>query len=320
MLYKRRRAKTRTLWTEQQENLLIKLADGRFTIPEISEKFFPRKTLIAVKNKLRKLRKRLNLYNEDHRLQKYLANERWIRLLHTEKGRDLKILDGFAGTGEGLIRYLPFCKTIYACELKGDRFERLVNRVSGYLGTEIVTRDKVGQFDMVHLKTSRKQVVCLKGDVEKVASFLYSMKLGDFDYIDLDPCGSCMFILPLAFKLITKGFLAVTYGQLQLARFKRGDVLTKECPWYSQDMDMIDTLIALIRWTIYEGLRTQNASQTKMVSLKDFACLSKWHSGIVRGLFEVNSSPALADSLNHFLLEKARITRDFLQAKLQLAN
>jgi len=306
MVYERRKAHTRLPWDEDEEKLLLQLVDKNLPHKEIVEKHFPRRTIVSVKNKLRKLRKKLRLYDDGHREYKEKVNKRWIEYVFIRKGKRLKILDGYAGVGRSLVSYLQFSESAYACEINKKRFEELIENVLESINGEIVNENHIGVFSIVQIESSGKNVVCIRGDVEKFASLLYVLG-HSFDFIDLDPCGSCTFTVPLALKLIRNGYLAVTYGQLQLARLKRMDVLRKECPWIAEGMNMSQTLTSLVKWTVYEGVRVQNYIDTKIVCLKELVSLSKWSQGVIRGLFEVKPSPALADSLNHFDKEKNRV-------------
>lgn len=306
MIYERRKAYSRLPWDEEEENLLLQLVQENLPRKEIVSEHLPRRTIASVKNKIRKLKKRLQLYDNDHRKCKQDTNKRWIEHVFVRKRRRLKILDGYAGVGRSLVSYLKFSETAYACEINKKHFEDLVKNVLESLKGEVVYENKIGDFTLIKINSYGKNVICVHGDIEKFACMLYALR-HRFDFIDLDPCGSCIFTVPLALKIIRNGYLAVTYGQLQLARLKRFDVLQKECPWINRGMDMLQVLKLLIKWTIYEGIRVQNYTETQTVSLKELVSLSKWNRGVVRGLFEVKPSPALADSLNRFEKEKKRI-------------
>ena len=306
MIYERRKAYSKLPWDEDEEKLLLQLVQKNLPRKEIANEYFPRRTIASVSNKIRKLRKKLQLYDNDHRKYKEQANKRWIEHVFVRKGRRLKILDGYTGVGRSLVSYLQFSETAYACEINRKRFEELIENVLKSIRGEIVYENKIGDFTLVKINSFENNVICVRGDIEKFASMLYAMGYC-FDFIDLDPCGSCTFAVPLALKLIRNGYLAVTYGQLQLARLKRLDVLKKECPWVTKDMNMLQVLTLFMKWTIYEGIRVQNYTDTKIVSLKDLVFLSKWNQGVVRGFFKVKPSPALADSLNHFEREKKRV-------------
>lgn len=306
MAYERRKAYTRLPWNRDEEKLLIELAEKNVPYKEILDKHFSQRTMQSLKNKLRKLRKKLRLYDDSHREYKEKVNKRWIEYVFIRKGKRLKILDGYAGVGRSFISYLQFSETAYACEINKKRFKELIKNVLQSINGQIIHKNDVGKFSIVQIKGSEKNVICIRGDVEKFASLLYAIG-HSFDFIDLDPCGSCTFTVPLALKLIRNGYLAVTYGQLQLARLKRMDVLRKECPWITEDTNMSQALTSLVKWTIYEGIRVQNYADTKIVCLKELVSLSKWNQGVVRGFFEVKASPALADSLNHFEKEKDKV-------------
>ncbi len=308
MVYERRKAFTRLPWDEDEEKLLLQLAGRNFTYKDILEEYFPHRTMASIKNKLRKLRKKLRLYNNTHRELKERMNKGWIKYAFFHKRRPLKVLDGYAGAGDSFISYLSFSREAYACELNGTRFEELVENVLQSTQGKIVYDHKIRDLRLIQIKSLKKNIVCVRGDVEKLASLLYV--LGHrFDFVDLDPCGSCMFTLPLTVKIIKNGYLAVTYGQLQLARLKRIDVLRKECPWINEKMDMYETLTSLVKWTIYEGVRAQNYTDTKLICLKELVSLSPtaWNRSVIRGFFEIRPSPALADSLNHFEKEKSKV-------------
>jgi len=277
-------------------------------VRKIANIYFPHRTFPSIKNKLRKLKKKHGLYDHDHRDLKHEINERWIKEVFMQKGRPLKILDGYAGSGGSLIKYLPYSNIACACEINKSNFEMLVKNVLNFINGKIVNEGHIGSFKVVEVCGKGRHVICFKGDIERVASLLYAFKW-NFDFIDLDPCGSCMFVIPIALKLLKAGYLAVTYGQLHLARLRRLDVLIKECPWIGNHVTMSETLKFLIKWTVYEGLRFQRACDTKILHVDEIIPLPRWPQGIVRVLFRVSTSDALADALNNFEREKAYIDK-----------
>ncbi len=246
--------------------------------------------LPAVKNKLRKLNKVRESYSQDEK-QKYSMNERWIRLAQKNK-KKLRVLDGYAGTGKSTEIYAKHASEVIACEIKKEKFVRLLKR----FGAE-KTNEKEVKIDFNGAK-----IVLINDDVRRVMFRMLGNSTKPFDFIDLDPCGSCFDVIPNAIKLIDNGFLAVTYGELQSVRWGRHDVLLKSY-LMPKTSDFRKGLGYMIGWTLFEGARQPSYTKTRKLKVIDIKCIPNIQKGVARTLFKVTEIGALADVLNYLANE-----------------
>lgn len=300
--FEKQRALTYLKWTREEEEKLWNAFIAGKSIPEIQREYFPKRTLTAIKRKLNKLKKRQGVYNSTYAPKKYSINKKWIEKIFKDIGQSLKIVDGYSGEGNSLLRcYIQHVACGYAVEIDAKIFSNLLVNCQKY-GFKEEKVEQVGNMEWHLLKYKEKTLHCIRGDIEQVLSYLFA--LGEkVDFIDLDPCGSCLHVLPFALR-VARHYIAITYGQLQAARFKRLDILFRECPFITEYLGFKDVLKHLLEWTLYEGIR---ANSKVFLKIEEINALPNLRTGVARVLFKVEETDAVADALNYYLSEIKRI-------------
>jgi len=281
------------LWSEEDENRLLELADdNELTLTQIAERFKNRSRQ-AVKNKLRKLRKARGEYNYLHDEEKYALNQRWIETVADKVKGDIRALDGYAGVGKSAKIYLDYVSTLECCEIDDAAFDRLIDNLG-----EVHHSTDTGEDGMVTMHRDDQTTTCYHDNINDLLHRKVGNNGGGYDFIDLDPCGSPFVSVPQALRLIKDGYLAVTYGDLQLQRWGRHAPLLKA--YRMPECDSFEEVIGyMIGWTMFEGVRQENSEKTRKVTVEDVHLLSDKNVGVVRVLYHVEKTKALAPVLNH---------------------
>ncbi|RLI80707.1 hypothetical protein DRP04_07785 [Archaeoglobales archaeon] len=300
--FERQRASTYLRWTKEEEQILWNAINSGKSIAEIQKEYFPHRTLTAVKRKINRLKKKQGIYNTAYASQKYSINKNWIEKAFKDIGEPLQIVDGYSGEGNSLLKcYIQYTNCGYAVEVNKKTFQKLLVNCQEY-GFREEKVEQVGNMEWHLLRLKEKTLYCIRGNVEQVMAYLFALGKR-VDFIDLDPCGSCMRALPLALRVV-KRYITVTYGQLQAARFKRLDVLFRDCPFITEDKSFKEVFNCLVEWTLYEGIR---AGVT--LKMEEFKVLPNLRTGVVRVLFKVEKINAVADALNCYLSEIERVKK-----------
>ncbi len=287
-------------WTAPEEEELLHLGEETdLTIDEITERFDNRSRQ-AVKNKLRKLRKREGLYNSPHQKAKYRLNEQWIGIIAEDKGYDLRALEGYSGTGGSAEVYLNAVESLICCEIDDKKFDKLIENLINRHRVDF--RSPNGRTPTncryTNIGLGCKRVTCYNENVNNILHRLVGKKAPPFDFIDLDPCGSPFASVPQAIRLIDDGYLAITYGDIHLQRWGMHAPLSKayRMPKVDSFHELVEYMIA---WTMFEGVRQEHSELTRRLEVKHAAILSGMHSGVARVLYKVEKKKSLAPTMNY---------------------
>lgn len=281
-------------WSKDEEKRLLGLADDDdYTLTEVAEQFDGR-TRQAVKNKLRKLRKARGEYNYLHYDDKYNLSLKWIEQIDDEISGDIKAIDGYAGVGKSAEIYLDYVDILECCEIEEDAFQRLVANMERFYGSRVET-DTPG---LAKFQGEENSAICYNDNINDLLHRKVGNKEGDYQFIDLDPCGSPFVSVPQSIRLIEDGYLAVTYGDLQLQRWGRYAPLMKayRMPQVETFEEVIEYMIG---WTMFEGVRQENSVETRKLEVLDLEMLSEKNTGVVRVLYKVKKTRKLAPVLNY---------------------
>lgn len=287
-------------WTEEEEEELLRLGEEtNLTIDEITEKFEDRSRQ-AVKNKLRKLRKKEGLYNSPHQDAKYRLNREWIKDISDRIESDIRAFEGYSGIGGSADIYLDEVQSLVCCEIDEEKYEKLINRLPK--NREVDFRSPNGKTATGERYTKigleGKEVTCYNENVNNILHRMVGNETTPFDFIDLDPCGSPFVSVPQAIRLIEDGYLAVTYGDLHLQRWGRHAPLSKA--YRMPEVDSFEELVEyMIAWTMFEGVRQEHSEITRKIEVEHAAILSGMNSGVARVLYKVERKRSLAPVLNH---------------------
>lgn len=287
-------------WKSEEEEELLRLGEETdLTIDEITNEFEDRSRQ-AIKNKLRKLRKREGLYNSSHQRKKHKLNKQWINRIATEFDEDIRAFEGYAGTGESANTYLDFVDSLVCCEIDKSKFDRLTDMLKR--GRKLSFRSPLGRTATdsryTVMEVDGKRVTCYNENVNHVLHREVGEQAPFYDFIDLDPCGSPFVSIPQAIRLIKNGYLAVTYGDIHLQRWNRHAPLSKayRMPKAESFSELVEYMIA---WTMFEGVRQEHSEITRKLDVEHAAILSDMNSGVARVLYRVKKSKSLAPVLNH---------------------
>jgi hypothetical protein len=302
-------------WSEEDENRLLDLSeklgedavtqkiDGgddedSLTLQEISDRF-PDRSFDAVKNKLRKLRKQEGIYNSPYQEKKYDLNREWINHISKEVDGEFRVFDGYAGTAGSANIYFNHADFIECCEMEGNLFGKLVGSLKDNRSVqkELEGTTTTGN-DKVVLRVDDTEVRCYNENVNNILHRRVGNCSPPYHFIDLDPCGSPFVSVPQAIRLLEDGFLAVTYGDLQLQRWGRDGPLTKA--YRMPAVDSFEEVIEyMIGWTMFEGIRQEKSTKTRKVEVVDLEILPKKSMGVARVLYKVKKKPTLAPVMNY---------------------
>lgn len=285
---------TAEFWSKEEEERLLELADDDdLTLTEVAERFENR-TRDAVKNKLRKLRKARGEYNYLHDDEKYALNEDWIEFITDNIEDDIHALDGYAGVGKSAKIYLDHGVTrLECCEIEEKAYVQLVNSLESIHDTADTAEN-----GRVTLQRDDQTTICYQDNVNNLLHRKVGDNGGGYDFIDLDPCGSPFTSVPQAIRLIDDGYMAVTYGDLQLQRWGRHAPLMKA--YRMPECDSFEEVIEyMIGWTMFEGVRQENSEKTRKLTVEDAQLLSDKNVGVIRVLYRVQKTGKLAPVLNH---------------------
>ena len=287
-------------WTKEDENRLLKLGDDdNYTIPDIADEFEGRSQQ-AIKNKLRKLRKREGTYNSAYQDEKYQVNREWISQIADHLGPALRVFDGYAGVGNSTKIYLSHADYIEACEIERTKYEKMAENITQ---TNALKFNVTGQSASEHeYRTigfnNGSRIRLVNENVNMVLHRKIGHKEAPYNFVDLDPCGSPFASVPQAIKLINDGYLAVTYGDVQLHRWGRTAPLTKA--YRMPEVDSFKEVVAyMVGWTLFEGVRQENSELTRKISVEDFRVFDHVQHGVIRVLYRVKKIGKLADVMNH---------------------
>lgn len=278
-------------WSDEDEAVLLELVtDESVSDDEIYSKFSERPTA-SLDNKIRRLKKENGLYNSPYAAEKYDYNESWIAYADRMTYGPVNIFEGYAGTGESSKIYEQYSGTHIACEMEDDVFKQLESSVPSVTA---VHDDCANELHRRNAASER------------------------FDFIDLDPFGSPFDTIPLALSLITNGYLTVTYGDINLQRWGRTNVLMKQYRM-PETTDWMEVVEHMVGWTVFEGLRQRTSRDVRTVTPLSVQPLGG-QSGVVRILYEVEKTGVLSDALSSFEERTRSTDRPLPHRRYDLSN
>jgi len=246
------------------------------------------------------MRIKYDLYGEDHRKHKYQLAEKWVQEIKPET-----VLDGFAGHGNLTKIYLKYANTVYAVEINKTIFEKLKTNIEKTLSSKA---EKIA--DNIYLiENSHKKAILINSDIKDAIYYLGSQNI-TFDFIDLDPCGTPMPVIPLLPKLSKEnGYVAITFGDFHSYRFRRYDVLAKTMPILFdikpnegfipkkvKDIEEFNKYLitwASILWILPQGFH----DFTYLELVEEHSLGERKPKGVLRVLFQVKKGEANAETI-----------------------
>jgi len=212
---------------------------------------------------------------------------------------EIRAFDGYAGIGGGANIYLDYVDYLECCEIEEAKFDKLLDslKVNRSVDYHSPSTTETGH-DKATLRVDEKTVRCFNENVVNVLHRRIGKQTAPFRFIDLDPCGSPFVSVPPALKLIEDGYLAVTYGDIQLQRWGRDAPLTKA--YRMPAVESFDEVLEyMIGWTMFEGIRQEHSSQTRRLEVSEVKIFRKKNGGVARVLYRVEEEGALTPAMNH---------------------
>lgn len=302
MAFKKPKANSRRKWSKDEEEKLLELIQKGLSPSEILG-YFPDRSLISIKNKIRKLRIKHNFYGYDHQDEKSKILEEWL-----ERIKPKTVLEGFAGHGNLTKVYLEYAEEICAVEINEQIFKRLKENLERTLNLKAKKIKNINNICVYRIEGNGKIILLINSDIRDAIHYLvyHSYK---FDFIDLDPCGTPIPIIPLISKISkAEGYIAITYGDYHSLRFKRYDVLAKTIPilfdmrlgdGFSLKLNKMgfnEFVNYLLVWTCLLWILPQDVRNLTYLRLVE---KHKFNGCILRVLFKVKKGKANAQVLGY---------------------
>ncbi len=180
-------------WIKKEVQLLCHYLNNELN-EEICSQLFPNRTYEAVRTKRRQLRKQLGGWGEQHSDNKIALLKKVLKMYSPNH-----IIEAFGGNGTLSNIYISNSKSLNICERNLDCFQALKEKFKNH-----------------------KNVTISNNRADK---FLYEIYLNrnrtKYNWIDLDPFGSCMNLLPTAVDILTNGYIYFTLSDLHQLRFSK---------------------------------------------------------------------------------------------------
>lgn len=182
---------SRKRWTEDETNNLIEILDTPLN-KKLALDIFPHRSWESIRTKRRKLRMELGLWGANHQADKQSHLKECLA-----KYRPKNIVELYAGDGFLTKNYISVANQVICNERNPILYKKLCDSFKDIQGLTILNEraDK-----LLHRKYVEDDV-------------------SDIDWIDLDPFGSALALLPEAFDLIDNGYLYFTLTDLHQLRF-----------------------------------------------------------------------------------------------------
>jgi hypothetical protein len=204
-------------WKKREEEILLNyLKREKFNAAKL-EKLFPKRTLISIRSKVRKLRIKHDLFGSSYRIQKGDFTN-----IVAEEISPSVVFDAYAGSGHQTFKWIMTANTVYASEIKKEKSAQFARtaRKQGF------TKKRKKKDEWLVYTKGKKRVYFFSGDAINAAAYL-NTKQKKIDAIDLDTCGSTLPVLPTFLVLLRPKHLVITHGEFHSMRFKREDVLRR---------------------------------------------------------------------------------------------
>ena len=299
LTFKKPRAYGNQKWTKEEEQKLLELISQGLPPSEITM-YFPNRSKASITNKIRKMRIKYDLYGEDHRKHKYQLAEKWVQEIKPKI-----VLDGFAGHGNLTKIYLKYANTVYAVEINKTIFEKLKTNIENTLGSKAEKSDD----NIYIIENPHRKAVLMNSDIKDAIYYLGGQNIV-FDFIDLDPCGTPMPVIPLLPKLSKEnGYVAITFGDFHSYRFRRYDVLAKTMPilfdiqpnkgFVPKKVNGLEEFNKyLVTWASILWILPQDIHNlTYLEPVEEHLLGEKKPKGVLRALFQVKKGKANAEAI-----------------------
>jgi hypothetical protein len=291
----RRKANNKPVtWSENDEETLLSFLKTEFFDAKTLKLLFPNRTMPSIKNKVRKLRIKHDLFGEIYREEK---GNFTIQIAESIKPKI--VFDAYAGAGHQTFRWIEIADKVFASEImesKLSQFEKSAKQ-NGF-----VNKDTQGNRWKLFVK-GQKEIFFFIGDAIDAAADLKVNRV-IVDLIDLDTCGSTIPSLPTFLVLLRPKHIVITHGEFHSMRFKREDVLrrlfmhrdVRSNPIPLNVDEMSDELDKAVK---IAGLRAHNETEDSFwLNLKQETWLGSKFHGMLRRYYLVEKPIATADCLN----------------------
>jgi len=277
----------RSPWSTQEKRRLLHLLRRKATSEECG-RAFPQRTATAVAIERAILKKESWIWGAEHTRERRQLLQSWIKSYEPKR-----VFEGFAGRGESTLQYAQGADTVLAAEVERSLFKDAKKRLRNHKNVFLVNR---------------------------CAELLLFSACGqgfEFDWVDLDPYGSVGHLVPLAVRLVPRGYVCFTLTELHMFRFRRrlavmckyllpSDIFCR--PSYVQ-------LGFLLGWIIFDSTRytfwrgRKLIAQPKRVIPIEIVGYGGLESRIARVLFRIEPAQDVRELYNH-LFRKLKLFKN----------
>jgi hypothetical protein len=293
MLQRRKAYNDKITWSDKDERLLLNyLKKNEFNSQKLSA-LFPKRTLPAIRSKVRKLRIKHDLFGSSYRDTKGdFTNS------IAESVKPTSVFDAYAGAGHQSFIWIKYADIVFAAEAVKSKLNQFSKQaqIQGFKKGKISSK-----WHLFH--KGRKKVLLFIGDSLDAAADLKANGI-KVDLVDLDTCGSTLPTLPYFLILLKPKNIAITHGEFHSMRFKREDVLRRLLMHRNININplplSVDQMAAELDKAVkIAGLRAHNeTSDSFWLELKKETWLGGKFHGMLRRHYSVRKPPATADCLN----------------------
>ena len=295
---KRKKNNESTNWSNADENILLKYLSGgeKYHIKEV-QLLFPERSDTSLKNKVRRLRIKHDLFGEEYREEKRAFTYKWAK-----KIKPRVVFDAYAGAGHQSVQWLKYTETLFASDKQKIKPKQFSDTVESAGFKLIKTNERWFEF----LDDNQRNLYFYRGDILQAAIDIAATSV-DIDVLDLDTCGSTLPILPALLGILKPRYLMITHGEFHSFRFKREDVLrrvlfARDISAPTNDMTLEDLVYELDRTVKLAALRSHNETRDSLwAELLDQTWLGNKPQGMLRRVYKLAKPKSTAQCLNSLL-------------------
>lgn len=267
-------------WSSREETLLRKHLNDRLT-RKLARELFPKRTFESVRGKRRRLRKAEDSWGRSHSAEKVDVTRRLA-----ERFSPRNVVDAFAGRGQLTDVYATTCQSVVAVENSETKHKSLASRFADKSNVQV-------------LQLSAEQMLFRLAGEDDRCRFP--------DWIDLDPFGSVLHLLPLATGIACPGYVCFTLTDLHQLRFGRlGSFWWRLLAPDDLHKASIDEQLAfVVGWILFDCSRAAvsrmppRAARPRRVSAVAISRLGARYSRLYRVLLKVEAARSMGEVERH---------------------
>lgn len=287
-------------WSEADEKLLLNFLKKRSFDAKKLKELFPKRTLPSIRNKVRKLRIKHDLFGAVYRNEKEAFTTQIAKSV-----RPKSVFDAYAGAGRQTFKWIQIADKVYASEKMKSKFIKFEKtaKQNGF-----IKKDIDWKMWKLYVK-GKKEVLFYLGDAIDAAADLRANRI-NIDAIDLDTCGSTLPALPTFLVLLKPKHVVITHGEFHSMRFKREDVLRRlfmhrDISYNPLPLEVDEMSKELDRAVKIAALRAHNETVDSFwLNLKKETWLGSKVHGMLRRYYKVEKPVATADCINKLSILK----------------